>query len=73
MKTFLLSVFVLLTVTGCKEFMADCKEWEKKAEVEAARKSEFEGGSMAPCDKNMRMAYFVRKRIQELNAKWRQK
>jgi hypothetical protein len=56
-----------------KVFMADCDAWNKRAEAEAKKPSEFEGGSMAPCDHNMRMTYFVRKRIKELRTKWQKK
>ncbi len=56
-----------------KAFMADCEAWEKRAEAEAQKPSEFEGGSMAPCDHNLRMTFFVQKRIEELRTKWRQK
>lgn len=56
-----------------KAFMADCEAWEKRAEAEAQKPSEFEGGSMAPCDHNLRMTFFVQKRIEELRAKWRKK
>ncbi len=54
-----------------KAFMADCEAWKKRVRAEAAGPGEFEGGSMAPLDHNMRMADFVRKRIDELKAKWR--
>ena len=56
-----------------KAFMADCKAWDKRAEAEEQKPSEFEGGSMAPCDHNLRMTFFVQKRIEELRTKWRQK
>lgn len=53
-----------------KAFMADCETWEKRAEAEAQRPSEFEGGSMAPTDHNLRMSGFIEKRIEELKLKW---
>ena len=56
-----------------KAFTADCKAWEKRADAEAKKPSEFEGGSMAPCDHNLRMTGFIEKRIEELRNKWRQK
>lgn len=54
-----------------KAFMADCEAWEKRAEAEAQKTSEFEGGSMAPCDHNLRMTFFIQKRIKELKNKWK--
>lgn len=56
-----------------KTFRADCEAWEKLAEAEANKPGEFEGGSMAPCDHNLRMTDFVQKRIDELRRKWLQK
>ena len=56
-----------------KSFMADCEAWEKRADAEAKKPSEFEGGSMAPTDHNLRMTGFIEKRIDELKTKWRQK
>ncbi|MBR7130975.1 MAG: hypothetical protein IKC82_03170 [Lentisphaeria bacterium] len=56
-----------------KEFLADCKAWEKRADAEAQKPSEFEGGSMAPCDHNLQMASFIEKRIEELKTKWKKK
>ena len=56
-----------------KAFMADCKAWDKRAEAEEQKPSEFEGGSMAPCDHNLRMTFFVQKRIAELKNKWLKK
>ena len=53
-----------------KVFSADCEAWEKRAEAEAQRPSEFEGGSMAPTDHNLRMSGFIEKRIEELKLKW---
>ena len=51
--------------------MADCEAWEKRAEAEAQKPSEFEGGSMAPCDHNLRMTFFIQKHIKELKNKWK--
>ena len=56
-----------------KSFIADCEAWEKRADAEAKKPSEFEGGSMAPCDHNLRMTGFIEKRIEELRDKWRQR
>ena len=56
-----------------KAFTADCEAWEKRADAEAKKPSGFEGGSMAPCDHNLRMNSFIEKRIDELKTKWRQK
>ena len=53
-----------------KAFMADCEAWEKRADAEAKKPSEFEGGSMAPTDHNLRMADFIEKRIEQLKLKW---
>lgn len=52
------------------DFLKDEKVWEEKFKEEQQKPSEFEGGSMAPCDHNMRMTAFIEKRIKELNAKW---
>ena len=56
-----------------KEFNADCEAWEKRAEAENQKPSQFEGGSLAPMDHNLRMTGFLEKRINELRTKWRQK
>ena len=56
-----------------KSFTANCEAWEKQADAEAKKPSEFEGGSMAPCDHNLRMTGFIEKRIEELKTKWRKK
>ena len=56
-----------------KVFSADCEAWEKRADAEAKKPSEFEGGSMAPMEHNLRMTGFIGKRIEELRTKWRQK
>ena len=56
-----------------KAFTADCEAWEKRADAEAKKPSRFEGGSMAPCDHNLRMTGFIEKRIEELRNKWRKK
>ena len=52
------------------EFQKDEQRWEEKLKQEQAKPSEFEGGSMAPMDHNMRMTAFVEKRITELKNKW---
>ena len=56
-----------------KEFNADCEAWEKRAEAENLKPSQYEGGSLAPMDHNLRMMDFIEKRIEELRTKWRQK
>ena len=56
-----------------KDFHADCEAWEKRAEAENQKPSQFEGGSLAPMDHNLRMASFIEKRIEELKTKWRKK
>ena len=56
-----------------KEFNADCEAWEKRAEAENLKPSQFEGGSLAPVDHNLRMTDFIEKRIEELKTKWRKK
>lgn len=52
------------------EFQKDEQRWEKDLKKEQEKPSEFEGGSMAPADHNMRMTAFVKKRIAELKQKW---
>ena len=54
-----------------KEFNADCEAWEKCAEAENQKPSQYEGGSLAPMDHNLRMTDFIKKRIHELRTKWR--
>lgn len=54
-----------------KEFVADCEAWDRKAAAEFERPSEYEGGSLAPMDVNLRMVHFEERRIEELNTKWR--
>ena len=56
-----------------KVFSADCKAWEKRADAEAKKPSQYNGGSMAPMEHNLRMTSFIEKRIEELRTKWRQK
>ena len=52
------------------EFQKDEQRWEENLKKEQNKPSEFEGGSMAPMDHNMRMTAFVEKRIAELKQKW---
>ena len=52
------------------EFQKDEQRWEEDLKKEQEKPSEFEGGSMAPMDYNMRMTAFVEKRINELKLKW---
>ena len=54
-----------------KAYMKDRGEWERKAKAEAEKPSPYEGGSLAPYERNCRMEYFEQKRIDELKAKWR--
>ena len=54
-------------------FQKDEQRWEEEFKKEQEKPSEFEGGSMAPMDHNMRMTAFVEKRIAELKTKWCQK
>ena len=56
-----------------KNFHADSEAWEKRAEAENLKPSQFEGGSLAPMDHNLRMTDFIEKRIEELRTKWRKK
>ena len=56
-----------------KAFTADCEAWEKRADAEAKKPSQHNGGSMAPMEHNLRMTGFIEKRIEELKTKWRQK
>ena len=51
-------------------FMKDEQAWEQRFKKEQEKPSEFESGSMAPMDHNMRTTAFVEKRIAELKAKW---
>jgi hypothetical protein len=52
------------------EFQKDEQRWEEDLKKEQEKLSEFECGSMAPMDHNMRMTAFVEKRINELKLKW---
>jgi len=52
------------------EFQKDEQRWEEDLKKEQEKPSEFEGGSMAPMDHNMRMTALVEKRINELKLKW---
>ena len=52
------------------DFQKDEQRWEEKLKQEQAKPSEFEGGSMAPMDYNMRITAFMEKRINELKDKW---
>ena len=52
------------------EFQKDEQRWKEDLKKEQEKPSEFEGGSMAPADHNMRMTAFVEKRINELKLKW---
>ena len=52
------------------EFQKDEQSWEEDLKKEQEKPSEFEGGSMAPMDHNMRMTDLVEKRINKLKQKW---
>ena len=52
------------------DFQKNEQRWEENLKKEQAKPSEFEGGSMAPADHNMRMTAFVENRIAELKQKW---
>ena len=56
-----------------KSFIADCEAWEKRADAEAKKPSQYKGGSAEPMEHNLRMTGFIEKRIEELRTKWRQK
>ena len=56
-----------------EDFLKDEQAWEQCFKKEQKKPSEFEGGSMAPMDLNMRMTAFIEKRISELKAKWLKK
>ena len=56
-----------------KAFTADCEAWEKRADAEAKKPSQYKGGSAEPMEHNLRMTGFIEKRIEELRTKWRQK
>ena len=55
------------------DFQKDEQAWEQRLKKEQEKPSEFEGGSMAPMDHNMRMTAFIENRIIELKAKWLKK
>ena len=54
-----------------KSFWEDCKAWERRSESEARKPSEFDGGSLAPCDLNLRREHLEQERIDELKTRWR--
>ena len=56
-----------------KSFTAECEAWEKRADAEAKKPSQYKGGSAEPMEHNLRMTGFIEKRIEELRTKWRQK
>ena len=56
-----------------EDFRKDEQAWEQRFKDEQKKPSEFEGGSMAPMDHNMRMTAFIESRITELKAKWLKK
>ena len=55
------------------DFQKDEQAWEQRFKDEQEKTSEFEGGSMAPMDHNMRMTAFIESRIIELKTKWLKK
>jgi len=56
-----------------KAFSTNCEAWEKRADAEVKKPSQYKGGSLEPMDHNLRMTGFIEKRIEELRIKWRQK
>ena len=52
------------------EFQKNEQRWEENLKKEQSKPSEFEGGSMASMDHNMRMTAIVENRIKELKQKW---
>ena len=55
------------------DFQKNEQIWEQLFKKEQEKPSEFEGGSMAPMDYNLRMLAFIEKRIAELRSDWCQK
>ena len=55
------------------DFQKNEQAWELILKKEQEKPSEFEGGSMAPMDYNLRMLAFIEKRIAELRSDWCQK
>ncbi len=53
-----------------KDYMQDEQAWEKRLQDEASKPSEYEGGSMAPMDCNMRLAAMINQRIDDVKNKW---
>lgn len=56
-----------------KQFMEDCRRWNKYFERECEKPSEFAGGSLEPMDCNLRRTSLIESRIDELKTKWLQK
>ena len=52
------------------DFQKNEEAWEQLYKKEQEKPSEFEGGSMAPMDHNLRMVAFIEKRIAELKSNW---
>ena len=55
------------------DFQKNEEAWEQLYKKEQEKPSEFEGGSMAPMDHNLRMVAFIEKRIAELKSNWCEK
>lgn len=53
------------------EYLKEDKAWDRAFHAEQAKPSEFEGGSMAPFDSNMRLYSLLRERLKILNKKYR--
>ena len=51
-------------------FRKDEQIWKQAFKKEQEKPSEFEGGSLAPMDHNLRMTAFIEKRIAELKSRW---
>ena len=52
------------------DFPKNEEAWEQLYKKEQEKPSEFDGGSMAPMDHNLRMVAFIEKRIAELKSNW---
>ena len=51
-------------------FQKDEQAWEQRFKDEQEKNSEYEGGSMAPMDHNMRITALIEERIIELKKDW---
>lgn len=53
-----------------EEYGKDEKAWQERLEAEINMPSDFEGGSMAPMDRNLRVTALINERIEEIKQKW---